>query len=393
MSRVESSLGLIAVSLLLSACGDDAPAPPAKPGGPSVLERAIDAMGGRERLEALRAARTKATVAQDGMTFPVETTIASPDRLHVVIDREDARFERVLVGEEGFGVFDGVPYDLSSEEIASDRQSLRVAEIALLTRLLSPDATVKAAPPLDGSERLEVRFESEPEGPFELRFDATTARLRSIHWQATIAGRRGRPRAAMTYGDWRSIDGVLAAFALTTTVEGEPPSTSTLTSLSWEAPDPKVFERPKGPPPIFTRDLGPETVALWERSGDDGPDSGAAAEKLAAFVTSRGLQKRGPIFRLLTETDTTPLVGVAVAPPAAETRPSSSSVDSLRVTTLPAGRVLTVAVPKPDDAALKAAATRLKEEAARLGYEAAKPPLVVGWSDDMAQVRLSVRPK
>lgn len=406
MGRSVKGPFLLAVAACLSACGDGGTAPTPAPGPPPgagparapLLERAIAAVGGREALAAVRTIESAAAVQNGPLKLTSRAQMLLPDAYRDEVDTGEARFVRAWRDGKGFGALDGLAYELSDDERASLAESLRLTALAMLVHLdAEHGATVRELSPEPGEERLEVKFATEPKGPYELRFDATTTRLRSVAWQMTVVGARGRSPARLVFDDWRPVDGGLqAAFSAKLFVGDakEPSSSSATTTLSLNGTLLRdAFEAPTGEAPVLSRDLGDETVALWERKGDDGPGLADAEEKLGAFVSNRGLVRRGPLFRLLGDDDAAAAVGVAVVPPRAETRPSTTSSDSLRVTTRPAGRVLTLAVRGDGDKELRAGVARLRAEAERRGYAGAGPFRVVRWSDAVAQMQLPVRPR
>ena len=408
MSRANFGPALLAVCLLFAGCGDGGAKPPPNPpiatppgmapSPPPLLVRAIAAMGGRERLSAVRTTESVAVVEDGPMRYRVRVQVLLPDAYRDEVETEEARFVRVWRDGKGFGALDGLPFELSAEETAALRDSLRLTSLSLLVDVdHAHGAEVKELAPKDGCERLEVRYAAEPKGPYELCFDAATARLKSVRFASTFIGRPGRLPARLELDDWRPVEGgVFGAFAAKLFIDDDvaPASVTKTESLAVNSTLVReAFDPPTGDAPILVRDLGPETVALWERKGPDGPAPADAEEKLAAFVSSRGLVRRGPVFRLLAAEESPPAVGVAVVPPRSETRPSATGADSLRVTTRPGGRVLTVAVRSGDEKILHAAATRLAKDAAERGYVAAGPCRVVSWSRELVQIQLPVRPR
>ncbi len=407
MSRALYGPALLAFSLLFAGCGDGGTTPPnggtstppgIAPGPPPLLARAIAAMGGRERLAAVRTTESVAVVEDGPMRYRVRVQILLPDAYRDEIETEEARFVRVWRDGKGFAALDGLPFELSPEETSALRDSLRLNSLSLLVDVdRAHGAEVKELPPIDGCERLEVRYAAEPKGPYELRFDAATARLKSVRFASTFIGRPGRSPARLELEDWRPVEGgVFGAFAAKLFIDDDvvPAIVTKTESLAVNSTLVReAFDPPTGAAPILVRDLGAETVALWERKGPDGPAPADAEEKLAAYVLSRGLVRRGPVFRLLAAEESPPAVGVAVVPPRSETRPSATGNDSLRVTTRPGGRVLTVAVRAGEEKVLHAAATRLVNDASERGYVAAGPCRVVSWSRELVQLQLPVRPR
>jgi hypothetical protein len=392
-------------SLLLASCGDGAPTPPPQPGTgksgvaavPPIVERAIAALGGRERLSAVRTTETVAVVDDGPLRCRVLTQVLLPGAYRDEVETDEARFVRVWRDGAGFASLDGYRFALSNEESAAVREALRLAALALLVDV-DPEhgAEIRALPAADGCERVEVRFADEPGGPYELRFDPADARMRSVRFSSHFMGRSGTTPARLELSEWRAVDGGYAAAFRTRLFLGDdekPASVATTERVAVNATLLReTFEPPAGEAPVLQRDLGPETVALWERKGADGPAPADAEERLAAFVAGRGLVRRGPVFRLLAAEESPPAVGVAVVPPAAETRPSASAGESLRVTTRPGGRVLTLAG-RADEASLRAGVARLSQEAAARGSAPAGPCRVVAWSAEVAQLQLPVRPR
>ena len=135
---------LLAAGLALAA----APAARADGEARAVVEKAIQAHGGADKLAKLRGVRlqTKGTLTAMGMTgrFTAETVTRFPDRNKNIIqlDINNARIAtgHVLSGDRAWSVLDGEVEELTGQRLAEVRTRAHVAHIGSLVPLVSDKA-------------------------------------------------------------------------------------------------------------------------------------------------------------------------------------------------------------------------------------------------------------
>ncbi len=119
----------------------------------ALIERAIKAHGGQERLEKLKADRVtlKGTmfVNEQKGTFTAETTVNMPSQFRnvtlVVLDAKTIKVVQILNGDKALVTLDGVPKDVVPSALTEMREILHLDRAVRLTPLLSDKAITLAA--------------------------------------------------------------------------------------------------------------------------------------------------------------------------------------------------------------------------------------------------------
>jgi hypothetical protein len=119
----------------------------------ALIEHAIKAHGGQERLEKLKADRVtlKGTmfVNEQKGTFTAETTVNVPSQFRnvtlVVLDTKTIKVVQILNGDKALVTLDGVPKDVVPSALTEMREILHLDRAVRLTPLLSDKAITLAA--------------------------------------------------------------------------------------------------------------------------------------------------------------------------------------------------------------------------------------------------------
>ena len=390
--REPGALAFIAVLLVAGGCGNgDArqPLEPAPASGPRLpfLERATEALGGRERLTAIR---SFATGIEQGRPLHARVIQELPGRYRQDVDTCDARQVLAIDGQVAWASLDDVPVPLVADEIEHLREQVLLGRLSFLVGLDDPDVRVEDLGLTGGLRWIEVTFEREGFGPYRLGFDPETALVRQAAWETTSYGHRWKVRATLTFEDYRLVDGIMVPFKATHALDGLELAVTRVEQVVFN-PElaASVFQQAERPdrPVIIRRPVAPLRAALLE--GPDLDPAGANRE-LARFVDRDGVIRNGPEFRVVGREDG---VVTALGMPVKVTgvQPELGEGKGPAIRSLPGYEALTLVIQDPRESEREAARTRLLDEARLLSLKPAGPFREVVWSGRIEQVQLPVR--
>lgn len=232
--------GLVAFVLLGS---------PAKADDPTALvEKAVKAMGGQEKLAGHHAAHVKAkgTFHMDGEAHPITTEVTAQGLDHHRVEWE-GEFDGKMVkgftlvsGIKGWRKIDDETMELDDDALKGEKQDIYLQLVAANPTLLhhkgfkitksEKDAVTAMGP--DGKE-------------FTLHFDKATGLPSKV--VATVRGFTGEAaKQETTYSDYKDFGGIKKATKIVTKRDGEPYLAQELTEYkALDKVDPKTFEEPK----------------------------------------------------------------------------------------------------------------------------------------------------
>lgn len=178
-----------------------------------VLARAVEALGGEERLAEVGTIEASGSIELLGMTGSYEYWAQAPDRRKEVIDLEIIHLERSVAAKEG--------WEKRGEDVkalvGSDFESLRRRALfqPLLVFQQSPVSPKLAGrETIDGRQILVVDVETPEHGKETIYFDAES--LLPVREVRTVFGDEGEYALTTTWGDYRSVDGLLLPFSIVT---------------------------------------------------------------------------------------------------------------------------------------------------------------------------------
>jgi predicted Zn-dependent peptidase len=228
----------------VSALGDvrtlDVAIPAAPPGGSSapagddagaaLLQRVLDALGGRAAFAALDAiryeARTETEVNGQPMTIESDVVVALPDRVYAEQQTPMGALTVVLTGEGGVIRTPMGTQPAPAPLVAQVRGQLYQDLPYLLAR--ADELTPTALAPEGGLDRLRLRAPG-LDAPLVLHLDPATAR--PVRMDMTAAGMQGPQAFVITYDDFREVDGLLIPFVAEQTTNGEPGGRSVYSAI------------------------------------------------------------------------------------------------------------------------------------------------------------------
>ena len=210
--------------------------------GAALLDRVLDALGGREAFAALDAVRyvaqTEAQVGGQAMTIGSEVLVVLPDRVHAVQQTPMGALTVVLSGDRGVIRTPAGAQPAPAPLVAQVRSQLYQDLPYLLARADELGAT--ALEPDEGVERLALTAPG-LDNPMTLALDPETAR--PVRLSMVVVGAEGPQEVVVTYDDFRDVDGLLIPFAARQTVDGEPGGRSVYSAIEVNPPvDEALFE-------------------------------------------------------------------------------------------------------------------------------------------------------
>jgi hypothetical protein len=228
---------------------EEAPAKPAasNPEGKALAEKVVRAMGGMEKLQAVKSLRMNFTEGEpaDQTPTPIEVTISFPDRMRVSIPTPQGSLTIVVSPEAGFMSAEGRGVrDLPAEQKTESMSQIHHDPIYLAQHLNDPAITFTAA----GSEKI---------GDLETIAVDVGGAVPWIRWYVDPkSGRvlreayKGMTHAGPFQGEtelseWRTVDGLTLPYLHRNKQNGKDSSTVRYTSIQINpALDPKLFEKP-----------------------------------------------------------------------------------------------------------------------------------------------------
>lgn len=222
----------------------------------SVLDKAIQAHGGAEKLARLNAIHftAKGTIRQGTeVPFTLETHWQAPDRLKNSVATGSAEKPTTLVetiaGGEGWSIRNGKPGSLDAAALDELRSQAHVRRLLVLTPLLG-DNVYRL------SELKEIRVEDRPaigvlvrcpgEREVKLYFDTDTHRLVKLERRIYDSVAKKERRQEEFYSDYKDVEGVPTAMRHVWLRDGEKALDMTLGEVRYpEHIDPTVFVDPR----------------------------------------------------------------------------------------------------------------------------------------------------
>jgi hypothetical protein len=181
-----------------------------------LIDRAIEAKGGLERLRAVRTARadTQTTLVTAGGRIETasSTYIAYPDRYRVEASLPSGRLVQVYAGGDAWvrspaGLVEASPEDRERFRAGAGRDI-----ISLLLRAERGEISARALPEVrEGAQRLQVlELAPDTRDAVTLFLDPATALV--VKQRYTADGPAGAAEAEELFSDYRTVDGIQVAF-------------------------------------------------------------------------------------------------------------------------------------------------------------------------------------
>ncbi|MGH9509008.1 MAG: M16 family metallopeptidase [Terriglobales bacterium] len=227
------------------------------PEGKALLAKVIEGLGGKARVDAVKAVRLKATMLnktpQGDMNIDVEAVMAFPDRMHMVMRLPMGEVTTVLTGTEGFMVVMGMTRELPppmKAEMVKDakREMITVAQHADDPKyVFTAGGTVKVGD-------LETKILDINADGQQARWYVDPRSGRVLRASYQVMEMTGPVERVADYSEWKTVDGITLPMKNKITSNGQDSGAVEATEVVINpAVDPKLFEKPAapaaGPPP------------------------------------------------------------------------------------------------------------------------------------------------
>jgi outer membrane lipoprotein-sorting protein len=216
----------------------------------ALLDRAIAAKGGLDKLRAIKriTARTSTSMtAPDGRTQDAESTtyLEYPNHVRVETKLPEASTLQVYDGERAWVRDPRGVQEVPPRYIRDLQTSLKRDTISLLLAAAQGTVRSRALPDVKdeaGKVHRALELSSTDLEPMVLYLDPETG---LISKQTYVAGGPGQPLIEEMFSDYRPVDGVLIAYAARVSVAGKPALERHVSEITINPrPDPALFKRP-----------------------------------------------------------------------------------------------------------------------------------------------------
>jgi hypothetical protein len=209
------------VGLALACMLGPAGAAPAQDDARALVERAVKALGGEERLASRAASRVRVKGSL-GLAGGAGITLGGElwwqpgsQRMSLVIDLggQKAGLTRVLHEGKGWQEIDGAVQDMDADDLAEAKQSQHVERVLSLVPLLKDkDFALRALGKtrVDGTELLGVKVSSSGQSDVTIYFDPATGYPKRAEYREKSKAMGKEVLAAMVFDDYREVESAAA---------------------------------------------------------------------------------------------------------------------------------------------------------------------------------------
>ncbi|MGH9556503.1 MAG: hypothetical protein ACRD2Y_11850, partial [Terriglobales bacterium] len=225
--------------------------------GKALLAKVIEGLGGKAKVDAVKAIRLKATMLQKtpqgDMSMDVEAVMAFPDRMHMVMRLPMGEVTTVLTGTGGFMVVTGMTRELPPPMKAEMVKDAKREMITVAQHADDPKYVFTAG----GTEKVgEVEthiLDINADGP-QARWYVDPRSGRVLRASYQVMEMTGPAERVVDYSEWKTVDGITLPMKNKITSNGQDSGAVEATEVVINpAMDPKLFEKPAapaaGPPP------------------------------------------------------------------------------------------------------------------------------------------------
>jgi outer membrane lipoprotein-sorting protein len=222
----------------------------------AILNKAIKALGGEEKLSKIKAAswKTKGTITFGGNDNEVatESTLQRPDHCRREFEGDfggnKLKGVFILAGDKGWRKFGDNLTELDKNGVANEKQTVYLTVIPIIVLpLKSKDFKIAAAPEenVDGKPAVGIKATAPDGKDFTIYFDKDTGLPARI--VAKVAGFMGDEYTQeTTFGDYREMAGIKKATKIQVKRDGEKFQDFQVTEFKiLDKVDPKLFTEPQ----------------------------------------------------------------------------------------------------------------------------------------------------
>jgi len=246
-------IGIVTITLFVAAPAVVARADDKDP--KAVLEKAIKAVGGEEKLKKAEAIswKSKGTITFNGNEMDVKTTATARGLDHyrreseIDANGEARKFTIVVAGDKGWRKFGDEPQALEEDGLANQKRTayLEVLPVTLVA-LKGKDFKLEPAAEesVDGKPAVGVKVTGPDQKDFTLYFDKESGL--PVKLVAQVAGfQGGEHKQETTYKDYKDFDGIKKATKVESKRDGEDFAKSEITEFKvLDKVDAQAFSEP-----------------------------------------------------------------------------------------------------------------------------------------------------
>ena len=224
------------------------------PEGKALAAKVVQALGGAEKVNAVKALQTDFTSTQ--LTGPrqgttkVQTTVVYPDHMKVDLQMPQGNVSMIVTPQAAFASMQGMgtqalPDSRKEETLAQIHRDL----IYVAQHVSDPEFSFTAnGTEKSGDTNTTIVDVSGPGVEMRWFVDPQTGKIVRETFEAM--GPMGLAKTETSFSDWRPVDGLNIPFHRSNNQNGQPASTVQFTTIQVNPPvDPKIFEKPDATAP------------------------------------------------------------------------------------------------------------------------------------------------
>jgi hypothetical protein len=222
----------------------------------AILAKAIKAHGGADKLNKLKASviknKGKFYGMGDGIDYTGETSVQLPDRIRTEVEGkvgdQDFKFVQIVNGDKGWRKLGDNVEDMAKEQLAEAREQMYVQGVIHLSPLMDKSYKLSSLGEMKVGDRsaIGVRVEHKGFRDISLFFDKDNSLLLKSETRGKDPMRGGEEfTATTTFGDYKKVDGIMAAHKLEIQRDGKKYVESEVTEVKFsEKLEDSVFAKP-----------------------------------------------------------------------------------------------------------------------------------------------------
>ncbi|HZP17752.1 MAG TPA: pitrilysin family protein [Terriglobales bacterium] len=225
---------------------------PSNPEGKALAAKVAKALGGEDKLKAVKALKSDYTLTQLGgpaaSSIQAQSTIVFPDRLKVDLQTPRGNFSMVVTPAAGFMAAEG----MGSQDIPASRKNEMVEQIhrdlIYVAQHVSDPAFSFTALGTEKSGNLDTAAVDVSGPGVSLRWFVDPQTGKIIRETYKAMGQSGPVDTETVFSDWKNVEGLNLPFHRDNRQEGKDSSSVQFSSIQINpAVDPKIFEKPAAP--------------------------------------------------------------------------------------------------------------------------------------------------
>ena len=354
----------------------------------SLLDRAIEAMGGEPKLSSIKRLETRSATLRGGVSVDTHVRFLLPNHYRHDMHMGGATVTHATDGQKAWSALDGIPVPLDDIDRSMIRKQVLFTQCGLLVAIKArKDVLVKELGIRNDLEWLEVRFEAEDASPFLLGFSQENALLKSASWSTEVPGSLTDQEVTFEFSDYRQVHGLTVAFQAAYSNGSGETAVSTIKELVvnpefnadiFKAPDPIA----NNATPCTWSEREGQTILRTPQPGSD--NAPLSEQELLALASDQELLGAGLIFEEILDGE---VVARGLPVQKLEKLPEPPQDARWALFSHPTQPILTTIARGDLDDAIPSALTRMNQAAQAKGRKIDGPVRVVRWKEELAQIQ------